>query len=402
MTMFYYKAVTPDGEPVEGVINAQNLESAIETVRSQGHILLRATEGGSEIRPGAGQKKPRLTGYQLVEFTRQLAIMLGAGLDLDRALSVLVDTAESDRTKALLERIQNRIHDGGSLSEALAAEGGGFSRLYVNMVRAGETAGALELVLKRLSGYLERSLMLRETIKSALIYPIILATVSAVSVIILVVFVIPRFATLFETAGAALPWSTKIIMELGVMAREDWWIAALSLGGFIIVARRLLYLPVARRWVDGALLAVPVVGGLILKIEVARFSRTLGTLLQNGVPILAALAGVKETLGNQAIISAMENVEESLKQGRGLAVPLAEAGVFPKQAIYLIKVGEESGKLEEMLERIADIYDREVQTSVSRLLALLEPAVILGLGGVVAAIVFSLLAAIMGLNNLPM
>lgn len=406
MPIFYYKAVTSNGELVEGVLDAPNLDAVIERLRGQGHTPIRAGESAVDekhtFRSAGLRRGQRLGGPRLAELTRQLATLLGAGLDLDRALTVLADVNDSDYVRALLQRIQNRIHGGGSLSDALAAEPGGFSRLYINMVRAGEQAGALEVVLQRLAEYLDRSLALKESVKSALIYPMVLVAVSGLSVIVLITFVLPRFAALFENMGSALPWPTQVLMTVGTAMREDWWIALLAVTALVLGARRVLQIPSIRVKWDSALLAAPLLGDLLTRIEVARFSRTLGTLLQNGIPILSALAAVKDTLGNRAMVVAMTRIEEALKQGRGLAEPLAQARVFPRQAVHMVRVGEESGRMEEMLERVADAYDREVQTTVNRLLALLEPVVILGLGGVVAAIVLSLLVAIMGINNLPM
>lgn len=402
MPIFYYKAVTSAGDLIEGALDAPNQAAVIERLRVQGHVPIQAGESESDERLARhiGRRR-RLTGVRLAEITRQLSTLLGAGLDLDGALTVLVDVNDNESTKALLLRVQSRIQGGGNLSDALAAEPD-FSRLYINMVRAGETAGALEVVLQRLAEYLDRSLVLKETIKSALIYPMVLACVSALSVIVLITFVLPRFAALFSNMGSALPWSTQVLMTVGSAMRNDWWIALLALAALVLGIRRMLRIaPIRLKW-DTALLAMPLLGDLVTRVEVARFSRTLGTLLQNGIPILPALAAVKDTLGNQAMVAAMTQVEEALKQGKGLAEPLANARVFPRQAVHMVRVGEESGRLEDMLVRVADSYDREVQTTVNRLLALLEPVVILGLGGVVAAIVLSLLMAIMGINNLPM
>ncbi len=404
MPLFAYKAVNQSGEVIEGQLDAADQKTVVEMLHTQGHIPIRADEVGTTTRRSTRvgiRRVRRLSERTVAELTRQLAVLLTAGLELDRALTVLIDIAEEPAIEALLQRVQGRVHGGGSLSEAIAAEREVFSRLYVNMVRAGETAGALDLVLRRLAEYMERSLALRESVKSALIYPSILIAVAALSIIVLVVFVLPRFAVLFEDMGAALPWSTQAVMAVGEFARHWGWLVLVVLVVLVLAARRALATPQVRRRWHAWMLDAPLLGALVARIEVARFSRTLSTLLGNGVPMLTALAGVKETLGNTVMASAMDRVEEHLKQGRGLAQPLAETGVFPKQAVHMVRVGEETGKLEEMLERVADVYDREVQITIARLLALLEPALILGLGVVVAGIVLSLLMAIMSINDLP-
>lgn len=404
MPLFAYKAVNQSGEVIEGQLDAADQKTVVELLHMQGHIPIRADEVGTTSRRTARvgiRRVRRISERTLAELTRQLAVLLTAGLELDRALTVLIDIAEEPAIEALLRRVQGRVHGGGSLSEAIAAEREIFSRLYVNMVRAGETAGALDLVLRRLAEYMERSLALRESVKSALIYPSILIAVAALSIIVLVVFVLPRFAVLFEDMGAALPWSTQVVMAVGEFARRWGWLVLVAAVALVLTARRALATPQLRRRWHAWLLDAPLLGALVARIEVARFSRTLSTLLGNGVPMLTALAGVKETFGNAVMASAMDRVEEHLKQGRGLAQPLAETGVFPKQAVHMVRVGEETGKLEEMLERVADVYDREVQITIARLLALLEPALILGLGVVVAGIVLSLLMAIMSINDLP-
>jgi general secretion pathway protein F len=275
-----------------------------------------------------------------------------------------------------------------------------FSRFYLNMIRAGEAGGALEVVLKRLTEFLERSQALRETVTSALIYPMILLTVSALSVIILLTFVVPQFQRLFADAGKALPLATQIVIAVGDGFRHYWWVGALLMVLAVVTLRRQFSQPESRaRW-DRWLLRLPLVGDLIAKVETARLSRTLGTLLGNGVSLLNALAIVRETLSNQVMATALGEVAEHVKAGRGLAEPLQDAESFPKLAVQMIRVGEETGQLQEMLIQIADTYDGEVQTAVKRLLTLLEPAMILGLGVIIAGIIMSILVAILSLNEL--
>jgi general secretion pathway protein F len=298
-----------------------------------------------------------------------------------------------------LERVQEKVRGGSSLADALEAQGA-FSRFYLNMIRAGEAGGALEVVLKRLTEFLERSQALRETVTSALIYPIILLSVSALSVIILLTFVVPQFQQLFADAGRALPLATQIVIAVGDGFRHYWWVGAMLIVLLVAILRQQLSQPVSRaRW-DRWFLSLPLFGDFIAKVETARLSRTLGTLLGNGVSLLNALTIVRETLTNQVLATALGEVAEHVKTGRGLAEPLLEAGSFPKLAVQMIRVGEETGQLQEMLLQVADTYDGEVQTAVKRMLTLLEPALILGLGVIIAGIIMSILVAILSLNEL--
>jgi general secretion pathway protein F len=256
------------------------------------------------------------------------------------------------------------------------------------------------VVLNRLNDFIERSKALKETVKSALIYPMILLVVAGLSVIILLTFVVPQFQQLFEDAGEALPLATQIVIGVGDLFRNYWWIAlAIVILVAVYVRQQLSQSETRYRW-DGVALRLPLVGDLVAKVEMARFSRTLGTLLRNGVSLLPALAIVKETLTNQVMAAALNEVADNLKAGEGLAEPLMAAGVFPKLAVHMIKVGEETGQLEDMMLQVADTYDGEVQATVRHLLALLEPALILGLGVIIAGIIMSILVAILGLNDL--
>lgn len=404
MPRYRFEAVDAAGEVLRDEVEAQTPEAAIERLRDQGLLPLSVNEAkGGLLRGGLGQplfsKRRALSRKIVALFTQQLASLLAAGMPLDRALTILIGVSEDDRSKALLERVQEKVRGGSTLADALEAQDA-FSRFYLNMVRAGESGGALETVLRRLNEFLERSQALRETVTSALIYPIILLTVSALSVIILLTFVVPQFQRLFADAGKTLPLATQIVIAVGDGFRYYWWAGAIVIVLIVAAVRRMLNQPDSRaRW-DRWLLRAPLFGDLIAKVETARLTRTLGTLLGNGVSLLNALTIVRETLTNQVMASALGEVAEHAKTGRGLAEPLMEAGHFPKLAVQMIRVGEETGQLQEMLIQVADTYDGEVQTAVKRLLTLLEPALILGLGAVVAGIIMSILVAILSLNEL--
>ncbi len=404
MPRYRYEAVDAAGEVLRDELEAPSSDAAVERLRDQGLMPLSVDEAkGGFLRGGLGQplfsKRQALSRKTVTLLTQQLASLLGAGMPLDRALTILIGVAEDERGKALLGRVQEKVRGGSTLADALEAQGT-FSRFYLNMIRAGEAGGALETVLKRLNEFLERSQALRETVTSALIYPIILLTVSALSVIILLTFVVPQFQRLFADAGKALPLATQIVIAVGEGFRHYWWAGLIVIGLIVMVVRQQLSQPESRaRW-DRWVLRLPLFGDLIAKVETARLSRTLGTLLGNGVSLLNALAIVRETLSNQVLAAALGEVAEHAKTGRGLAEPLQEAGNFPKLAVQMIRVGEETGQLQEMLIQVADTYDGEVQTAVKRLLTLLEPALILGLGVIVAGIIMSILVAILSLNEL--
>jgi len=404
MPRYRYEAVDSAGEVLRDAIEAPSAEAAVEHLRDRGLLPLAVSEArGGLLGGGWGQplfsKSRALSRKTVLLLTQQLGNLLHAGMPLDRALTILIGVSDDQQAKALLERVQERVRGGSNLADALEMQGA-FSRFYLNMIRAGEVGGALDVVLKRLTDFLERSQALRETVTSALIYPMILLSVSALSVIILLTFVVPQFQRLFADAGKALPLATQIVIALGDGLRHYGWVGAIGVVLLVALLRQQMSRPASRaRW-DRWFLRLPLFGDLIAKLETARLSRTLGTLLGNGVSLLNALTIVRETLSNQVLAAALGEVAEHVKTGRGLADPLLEAGDFPKLAVQMIRVGEETGQLQEMLLQVADTYDGEVQTAVKRLLTLLEPALILGLGVVIAGIIMSILVAILSLNEL--
>ena len=405
MPLFRYKAVGADGKIAQGELEARSQTAVIDRLQTMGYVPIRADEITAAQADKRSLRRPlfgsrQITQSRVAVLTQELATLLRAKLPLDRALELLIELSPNARVRQVVTQIREQVHDGATLSAAMETQKGVFSRLYLNMVRAGEAGGAVDSVLMRLAEYMERARELRDTVSSALIYPAILLGVAGLSVVVLLIFVVPQFQQMFEDAGQALPFATQVVISLGEALRGYWW---LMLGVILAVAyyfRKQFAEPATRyRW-DNRLLGVPLLGELIAKLEVARFSRTLGTLMINGVPLLTALGIVKETLTNQVLAQSMGNVAESLKQGHGLAQPLMEAPYFPKLAAHMIRVGEETGHLEEMLIQVADVYDKEVRSSIKRLLALLEPALILTLGLVIAAIIISILVAILSINEL--
>lgn len=406
MPVFHYKAVSADGATLEGDMEARAQATVVERLQAMGHIPIRIEEAQAEEAADnaafAWFRSNRISQAEIGVFTREIATLLHAGLPLDRALEILVELSENDKVRLLLTQVRDDVRGGSSLSAAMEARKGVFSRFYLNMVRAGEAGGALSAVLMRITEFMERSKALRETVTSALIYPSILVVVAASSVMMLLIFVVPQFSLMFQQSGKTLPLPTQIVIASGDFLRQDWWV--LLLGGIAVYAlmRQQLHNPSSRyRW-DGWLLRLPLVGDLIAKVEVARFSRSLGTLLGNGVTLLNALFIIKETLGNRVMAEGLDGVATQLKQGLGLGKPMMETGLFPKLAVHMVMVGEETGQLEAMLLRVADVYDNEVQTTVKRMLGLMEPVLILGLGLLIGGIIMSILLAILGANDLAM
>lgn len=406
MSLFSYKAVTPEGEAQEGNMDGLSQAAVVERLQSMGLIPIRVEESAAsavaQTNGGGLFAKDRISQDDVAVFTQEIATLLRAGLPLDRCLEILISLSANEPVRQLMSQLREDVRGGASLSTAMDARKGVFTRFYLNMIRAGEAGGALDVVLQRLTEFMERSKELRDTVKSALIYPAILVTVSVLSVAILLVWVVPQFSQMFEESGKALPLPTQVVIAAGDAVRNYWWaIVLVVVGGFAWFGKQMREPASRLRW-DKRLLNLPLVGDLIAKLEVARFSRTLGTLIGNGVTLLAALSIVKETLSNTVMSQALTEVAAQLKEGKGLGKPLLETGLFPKLAVHLVMVGEETGKLQEMLIRVADIYDREVQTAVKRLLALMEPVLILGLGLVIGGIIMSILVAILSVNDLAM
>ena len=408
MPLYSYRAVTAAGDVSSGEIEAANESEIVERLRDQGLLPMQiaqslgAAAAAQAARPARQSlfASKRVTGDNLLSLTRDLATLLHAGLTLDRALELLISLATSLPLALMLQGIRDEVRGGKSLSQALDARRDVFSRFYVNIVRAGEAGGALGTVLARLAETMERNKELRESVRSALIYPTILIFVAVASIMILLIYVVPQFQSTFAQAGKALPIPTQVVIAVGTFLRNWWW--ALIPGVALAIAwfRRRGRVPAIRRARDARLLRLPLVGDLIGKVEIARFARTLSTLLANGVTLLAGLTIVKETMGNVVLASGFDGVIAKLREGKGFGRPMAETGLYPRLATQMILVGEESGRLEEMLTRVADVYDREVATAIKRFLAVLEPVLILGLAVMVGGIVFSILLGVMGMSEL--
>jgi general secretion pathway protein F len=409
MPRYSYRAVTAGGDVSSGELEAANESEIVDRLRDQGLMPMQIAQSLGVAAAGAAVARPprqslfapkRVTRDNVLGITRELATLLRAGLTLDRALELLISLATSLPVAVMLQGIRDEVRGGKALSQALDARRDVFSRFYVNIVRAGEAGGALGTVLARLAETMERNKELRDSVRSALIYPTILIFVAVASIMILLIYVVPQFQSTFAQAGKALPIPTQVVIAVGTFLRNWWWALIPGAALAVLWFRRRGRVPAIRRVRDARLLRMPLLGDLIAKVEIARFARTLSTLLANGVTLLAGLAIVKETMGNVVLSTGFDGVIAKLREGKGFGRPMAETGLYPRLATQMILVGEESGRLEEMLSRVADVYDREVATAVKRFLAVLEPVLILGLAVMVGGIVFSILLGVMGMSEL--
>jgi len=402
---FQYKAATSDGGVVDGLLLAESRDHVVRQLRALGQVPIRIDEtsktravesSGRRMRLG----RSRIRTQQVADATRELATLLRAGMPLDRALGTLVSLAGDDPLGEVLADVRNRVKQGATMADAVDAHNETFGRFYVNLLRAGESGGALEVVLERLAEHLDRNIEIGDALKSAMVYPAILIVVAVISIFVLLGYVVPQFTEMFEGVGQALPLSTRITIAVGEFLQSWGWLVAVTAVLALLLLRRQLEDPgKAYRWHE-RMLRMPLVGQVILKIEVARFARTLATLLRNGIPLLKGLGIVRDTMSNRVLAAGLDRVAGGLKEGQSLADPLAKSTKFPTFAVQMIKVGEESGNLPEILLQVAATYDRDTQITIKRSLALLEPLLILVLGAIIAAVIISILVAILGINEL--
>ncbi len=403
MPEYRYKATTPSGQAVEGSMEGKDEAAVVQSLHQLGYIPIRLTspqEKGSGFR--FSSFLPQRVGVKdLLLFTHELSTLVSAGLPIDRSLEILGTLTENERLREAAKDVLKGVEEGSSLAEALGSYPRIFSRLYVNMVKAGESGGFLETILSRLAQYLESTKEIKDQIVSVMIYPLILMIVSGGSITILVTFVIPRFAKIFTDMKQAIPLPTQIILTFSQLARGYWW---LGLGAVALIYFGLkMYIKDEERKVkwDRFKLKWFVIGDLIKKVEVARFARTLGTLLQSGVSILPALNLVKEISQNLVISRSIAHTHDRLREGKGISKSLEETGAFPPLAVHMIGVGEETGRLDEMLIKVAETYEEGVRTAVKRFVSLIEPLILLIMGGVVGFIVLSILLAITSITEMP-
>ncbi len=404
METFYYEATTREGTIVNGTLEVESERSAIDRIQDMGYFPLKVSKAVQRENPINRlwlSVRNRITTGDVMGFTYQVGVLLDAGFTLDKSLSILSELTEKEKMKELVRDVLSQVRGGRSFSDSLLKYPSVFPMFYVNMIKAGEAGGFLENTISRMAEYLENSERLREDVRSALIYPAILSIVGGSAVVVLLTFVVPQFAKIFTDMGRNLPLPTVILLSVSGILVRFWWVILLFLGTVVFMIRRYLRGEDGRRAWDRMKFNLPVFGKLFKETAVSRFARTLGTLLASGVPILNALQIVKGTLGSEKIAEIISRVRESVRKGRGLSEPLRESDIIPPLAVHMVTVGEETGRLDEMLIKIADRFDMEVRTTVKRLLSLLEPALILIMGIMVGFIVIAMLTAIFSINELP-
>ncbi len=401
MPTYQYKAVDARGVAQSGIVDAVNEQEAVKQLRDRALIPIRV-EPGFEA---ATQKKralfqsKKVSSDQLLAITRDMANLMKSGLALDRALEILVGLADTPAVGAMLQGIRDEVRGGATLSQALERRPQVFTKLYANMVRAGEASGNLGGVLDRLTEFQERSRELRQTVVSAIVYPSIVLGVAGLAIAALVIFVLPQFDAMFKDNSKAMPAATQFVLSASKWLRVNWWMLPVMVFVPIwLVKLRLNSVRGRARW-HARKLTMPLFGELTQKIEVARLSRTLSTLLNSGVSLLPALGIVKETITNVVLAASLDGVTAKLREGRGLGTPLMETGLYPKLAVHMVKVGEETGQLPTMLTKVADIYERDVQVSVKRLMTFLEPILLLFVALIIGGIIGSVLMGMMSLSD---
>jgi general secretion pathway protein F len=401
---FRYTAIDPAGAMTKGEMEAADSAAVITWLQRQGSIPIRAEPAGHgrlrEILTRDVGRTAALSRGDVTNLIRELSIMLGAGQDLDRALRFMIEMAPGRRLVVVLEQIRNAVRDGSSLADAIAAQPRSFPRLFVGLIRAGEAGGTLAATLDRLALLLERQRSLASTVRSAMVYPALLMAAAIGSIVLLLTEVLPQFVPLFAQNGVALPRPTQILIGLGAAVSDYGVYILVLLAAGLLLARSALRRPGPRRAADRMLLRLPVLGRLFREVVAAQFTRTLGTLLVNGVPLVAALGIVRDAVGNTEAAAAIEAAALRARGGAGLAGPLGEMRVMPARTIHLMRLGEETAQLGAMALTAAEIHEEQTRLTVQRLVALIVPAITIVMGAAIAGIVVSLLLAMLSLNDL--
>jgi len=410
--VFEYTGLTEAGKNVRGIRDAESSKALRQVLRKDGVYLTdaHAAEAGAvvgEQKTGLSREVdiPAMLGFtgvsaqDLAIATRQLATLISAGIPLVDALTALVDQIEQPRLKRIMGVVKQKVNEGASLADALREHPKVFSELYVNMIRAGESSGALDVVLVRLADFTESQAQLRNKIIGAMLYPAIMVVVGIAIVSILFVVVIPKVTRIFEDMNVTLPWTTRILIGVSSFARDYWYVVLVAVPALVLGVRRFVRTPRGRAWWDRTKLGAPIFGELIRMLSLSRFAKTLATLLASGVPLLTAMDIVKNIVSNTLLADVIDKARDAIREGESIAAPLRRSGQFPPLVYHMIAIGERSGQLEEMLQNVARSYEAQVEMRVGALTSLLEPVMIVAMGGGVAFIVFSILMPIMQLNT---
>jgi len=395
VTQFTYTARAVNGELKSATIEAPNRDEVIKQLRQQRLNVVKIDEGTAQKKKSLGAIKMR----DIVIFTRQFSTMINSGLPLVQALDILAQQSESPALKDVTRQVVFDVESGNTVADALRKHPKAFSELYVNMVAAGEAGGILDTILMRLAVFMEKNDALIRKVKGAMIYPGVIMSVAAIAITVLLVFVIPTFQSMFESAHIALPLPTRIVIGLSHLLKQYWWVLVGAIGASVFLLRRYYATSNGKLTIDRMMLKAPVLGDVLRKSAVSRFTRTLGTLISSGVSILDGLEITAKTSGNRVIQDAIMESRASIAGGETIAAPLKKSQVFPPMVISMINVGEQTGGLDEMLTKIADFYDEEVDAAVSGLLALMEPVMIVFLGVVVGGMVVAMYLPIFDMVN---
>lgn len=406
MPVFEYKALDQSGKAIEGLKEADSPKTLRSVLRRDGVYLtevLGQREAAAAARRDVSVRRlagRRISAEDVAITTRQLAVLVGAGIPLVEALGALIDQVDHERMKRVVSDVRQRVNEGASLADAMALHPKAFSTLFVNMIRAGESSGALEVVLVRLADFTEGQARLRSKVVGTLTYPAAMLLIGAVVLGILFTVVIPKVVKIFDDTKVTLPWTTRGLLAFTTFIHDWWWAIVLALVGGALALQRWRRTEPGRAAWDRWVLGLPVFGTLIRQIAIARFSRTLSTLLKSGVPLLTALDIVKNVVGNVRLSSVIETARTAIQEGESIAAPLRRSGEFPPLVYHMVAIGERTGALEEMLTNVANAYESQVETKIGALTSLLEPVMIVGMGVMVAFIVFSILMPILQINTI--
>ncbi len=406
MPVYEYKALDPAGKTTTGIIDADSTIGARQKLRGSGIFPVEVRETTSRPKGiSSGQASvsslfQRVKPGEISVMTRQLSILLGAGVTLVVSLDTLISQITNPLLKKIMAQIKESVNEGNSLAFSLSQHPKLFSQIYINMVRAGEASGSLDLVLNRLAEFSERQETLKGRFKAAMAYPVIMFFIGTIILFFLVTFIVPQITSIFTDMHQTLPIPTLVLITTSTFLKSFWWLVLLIFGGIIILVKKLVKTPKGRYLWDKIKLRIPVLGVINIKMAVARFGRSLGSLVQNGVPLLTALDIVRNIVNNTLIAQDIDNAMEQIEAGKSLAAPLSQSLWFPPIAVQMISVGEHSGKLEDMLDKIAEIYEGETEAQIMAMTSLLEPVMILTMAVSVAFIVFSILLPIFDINQM--
>jgi len=408
MTAYAYTGLKGGGRSVKGIENADNVNALKASLKRKGIYLTGVTEakgGAAKAAAGGGGREidlgsvfDRISPGVVAQTTRLMSTLLCAGVTLPEALAALTEQVESDRFRGILSTVSNKVNEGSSLADAMAPYPDVFKSLYINMVRAGEASGSLETVLERIADFMDQQEELKGKVTAAMVYPAVMAVIGGGIVTMLMLTVVPEIMSMFDDMGSQLPWNTALLIWMSEFLGNYWWLLALGMPGVIYLFRRWKATEAGRMIFDRFVLSIPVIGDLARKVAIARFARTLSTMLASGVQLLHALDIVRTLLGNAVLEEVVLTARNNIREGEGIAPALKRSGEFPPLVVHMVGVGERSGQLEQMLTDVANTYDREVSYALDGMTSLLEPLMIVLMGGSVAFIVFSIMQPIMMMN----